>query len=106
MANYFADTLKVKSSTCSMISGAYGVGIADSFQKQAENTRIKVLGATSSTRRKPTTPPSSRRSRRPIGRHVLWRVAQAGVKLCKQAYDVNPKMIQGWRRRHGRTRDT
>src|SRR5260370_20917242 len=44
MANYFADTLKVKSVYVLDDSGAYGVGIADSFQKQAETRGIKVLG--------------------------------------------------------------
>ena len=44
MANYFADTLKVKSVYVLDDSGAYGVGIADSFQKQAEARGIKVLG--------------------------------------------------------------
>ncbi|MBV8184079.1 MAG: branched-chain amino acid ABC transporter substrate-binding protein, partial [Hyphomicrobiales bacterium] len=36
MANFFAQSLKVKSVYVLDDSGAYGVGIADSFQKQAE----------------------------------------------------------------------
>src|SRR5580692_13217591 len=44
MANYFADKLKVKSVYVLDDSGAYGVGIADSFQAQAEKKGIKVLG--------------------------------------------------------------
>ena len=44
MANYFADTLKVKSVYVLDDSGAYGVGIADAFQAQAEKRGIKVLG--------------------------------------------------------------
>src|SRR5215469_1931289 len=44
MANYYLDTLKVKSVYVLDDSGAYGVGIADSFQKQAEKRGIKVLG--------------------------------------------------------------
>ena len=44
MANYFADKLHVKSVFVLDDSGAYGVGIADSFQAQAEKKGIKVLG--------------------------------------------------------------
>src|SRR5438128_4375124 len=44
MANYFVDTLKVKSVYVRDDSGAYGVGIADAFQRQAEKRSIKVLG--------------------------------------------------------------
>src|ERR1700689_1359066 len=44
MANYFADTLKVKSVYVLDDSGAYGVGIADAFQGQAEKRGIKLLG--------------------------------------------------------------
>src|SRR5207237_8415245 len=42
MANYFADTLKVKSVYVLDDSGAYGVGIADAFQPQAEKRGIQV----------------------------------------------------------------
>ena len=44
MANYFADTLKVKSIYVLDDSGAFGVGLADAFQGQAEKRGIKVLG--------------------------------------------------------------
>ena len=44
MANFFAQNLKVKSVYVLDNSGAYGVGIADSFQKQAEKDGIKILG--------------------------------------------------------------
>src|SRR5215471_19677868 len=44
MANYYADVLKVKSVYVLDDSGAYGVGIADTFQAQAEKRGIKVLG--------------------------------------------------------------
>jgi len=43
MANYMADTLKVKSIYVLDDSGAYGVGLADAFQVQAEKKGIKVL---------------------------------------------------------------
>ncbi len=44
MANFLAEKLKVKSVYILDDSGAFGVGIADSFQKQAEAKGIKVIG--------------------------------------------------------------
>src|SRR5215475_5979 len=44
MANYYADVLKVKSVYVLDDGGAYGVGIADTFQAQAEKRGLKVLG--------------------------------------------------------------
>ena len=44
MANFFAEKLKAKSVYVLDDSGAFGVGVADSFQKQAEAKGIKVLG--------------------------------------------------------------
>jgi branched-chain amino acid transport system substrate-binding protein len=96
MANYYADTLKVKSVYVLDDSGAYGVGIADAFQGQAEKRGIKVLGrdqlnpkeadyATTLTKIKSLNP------------HALYYggVAQAGVKVVKQASDLLPHLIKG-----------
>ncbi|HMF19114.1 MAG TPA: branched-chain amino acid ABC transporter substrate-binding protein, partial [Gemmataceae bacterium] len=44
MANFFAQKLKVKTIFILDDSGAYGVGIADAFQRQAEKNGIKILG--------------------------------------------------------------
>ena len=44
MANYFAEKLKVKSVYVLDDSGAFGVGVADAFQAQAEKKGMKVLG--------------------------------------------------------------
>ena len=95
MANYYLDTLKVKSVYVLDDSGAYGVGIADSFQKQAEKRGIKVLGrdqlnpkeadySTILTKIKAANPDAL----------YYGGVAQAGVKLCKQAFDIIPKMVK------------
>jgi len=95
MANYFTDTLKVKTVYVLDDSGAYGVGIADSFQKQAEKRGVKVLGrdqlnpkeadySTILTKIKAANPDAL----------YYGGVSQAGVKLCKQAYDIIPKMIK------------
>src|SRR5258708_8804165 len=44
MANYMAQVLKTKSVYVLDDSGAYGGGIADAFQKQAEQIGIKIVG--------------------------------------------------------------
>jgi len=95
MANYFAETLKVKSVYVLDDSGAYGVGLADAFQGQADKKGIKIAGR---DRLDPkaadyTTVLTKIKS---IGPDALYYggVLQAGVKLVKQAYDIVPKMIK------------
>src|SRR3954467_6761382 len=44
MANYYADVLKVKTAYILDDSGAYGVGLADAFQGQAEKKGMKIVG--------------------------------------------------------------
>src|SRR5215472_16370280 len=96
MANYYADTLKVKSVYVLDDSGAYGVGIADAFQGQAEKRGIKILGrdqlnpkeadyTTILTKIKPMNPDAL----------YYGGVAQAGVKVVKQASDLLPHLIKG-----------
>jgi branched-chain amino acid transport system substrate-binding protein len=96
MANYYADVLKVKSVYVLDDSGAYGVGIADTFQAQAEKRGIKVLGrdqlnpreadyATTLTKIKSLNPDAL----------YYGGVAQAGVKIVKQASDILPKIVKG-----------
>jgi branched-chain amino acid transport system substrate-binding protein len=96
MANYFIDTLKVKTVYVLDDSGAFGVGIADSFQKQAEKRGIKVMGrdqlnpkeadySTILTKIKAANPDAL----------YYGGVSQAGVKICKQSFDIIPKMIKG-----------
>lgn len=96
MANFFANKLHVKSVYVLDDSGAYGVGIADAFEKQATKDGIKVLGhdqlnpkeadyTTILTKIKATNPDAL----------YFGGVAQAGVKLAKQAYDIMPKVVKG-----------
>ena len=96
MANYFADTLKVKSVYVLDDCGAYGVGIADTFQKQAKKSGIKVLGRDQLNPKEAdyTTILTKIKSLNPDALYYGG-VAQAGVKLAKQAYDIMPKMIKG-----------
>jgi branched-chain amino acid transport system substrate-binding protein len=96
MANYYADTLKVKSVFVLDDSGAYGVGIANTFQKQAEARGIKILGRDQVNPKEAdyTTILTKVKAANPDALYYGG-VAQAGVKLVKQAYDVIPKMIKG-----------
>jgi branched-chain amino acid transport system substrate-binding protein len=96
MANYYADKLGVKTLYVLDDSGAYGVGLADAFQGQAEKKGIKVLGR---DRLDPkaadyTAVLTKIKSLNPDALYYGG-VLQAGVKLAKQAYDIVPKMIKG-----------
>ena len=95
MANYFAETLKVKSVYVLDDSGAYGVGLADAFQGQAAKKGMKVAGrdrldpkaadyAAVLTKIKSLAPDAL----------YYGGVLQAGVKLVKQSYDILPKMLK------------
>ena len=95
MANYMADTLHVKRIYILDDSGAYGVGIADSFQQQIEKKSVKVLGR---DRLDPkaadyTAILTKIKSLNPDALYYGG-VGQAGVKLAKQAYDVIPNVIK------------
>ncbi len=95
MANYFAETLKTPSVYMLDDSGAYGVGLADAFQAQAQKKGIKILG------RDRLDPKAA------DYRAVLTKIAamspasvyyggvmQAGVKVAKQGYEIMPKVIK------------
>src|SRR3954471_14424268 len=96
MANYFADTLKVKSVYVLDDSGAYGVGIANTFQAQAEKRGIKVLGRDQVNPKEAdyTTVLTKIKSLNPDALYYGG-VGQAGVKVVKQSYDILPKMLKG-----------
>jgi branched-chain amino acid transport system substrate-binding protein len=95
MANYFADTLKVKSVYVLDDSGAYGVGLADAFQKQAEKRGIKVLGR-DQLNPKETDYSTVLTKIKALNPDALYYggVGQAGVKVVKQSYDIMPKMLK------------
>jgi branched-chain amino acid transport system substrate-binding protein len=97
MANFYADTLKVKSVYVLDDSGAYGVGLADAFQGQAAKKGIKVIG------RDKLDPKAADYSAvltkiksMNAGSLYYGGVLQAGVKLVKQVYDILPHdMVRG-----------
>jgi branched-chain amino acid transport system substrate-binding protein len=95
MANYYADVLKIKTVYILDDSGAYGVGLADAFQGQAEKKGIKITG------RDRLDPKAADYSAvltkiKSLNPEAIYYggVLQAGVKLAKQAYDIVPKMIK------------
>ncbi len=95
MANFLAEKLKVKTVYILDDSGAFGVGIADTFQKQAETKGMKVLGR---DRLDPkaadyTAILTKIKSMNPEAIYYGG-VTQAGVKLAKQAYDIIPNVIK------------
>ncbi len=96
MANYYADVLKAKTIYVLDDAGAYGVGIANTFQAQAEKKGIKVLGRDQLNPKEQdyTTILTKIKALNPDALYYGG-VAGAGVKLAKQAAEVIPKMIKG-----------
>jgi branched-chain amino acid transport system substrate-binding protein len=96
MANYFAQSLKVKKVYILDDGGAYGVGMADAFEAQAKKNGMNVLGhdqldpreadyATILTKIKGLDPEAL----------YYGGTSLAGIKLVKQSYDILPKIIKG-----------
>jgi branched-chain amino acid transport system substrate-binding protein len=94
LANYFADTLKVKTLYVLDDSGAYGEGISKAFEEQAVKKGIKLLGhdkldpkaadySSVFTKIKELNPDAL----------FFGGVLQAGVKVVKQAYDFLPHAV-------------
>jgi branched-chain amino acid transport system substrate-binding protein len=95
MANFLAEKLKVKSVYILDDSGAFGVGVADSFEKQAKAKGMEVMGR---DRLDPkaadyTAILTKIKSLKPQAIYYGG-VTQAGVKLAKQAYDIIPDIIK------------
>ena len=95
MANYMADKLKIKSVFVLDDTGAYGVGLADAFQGQAEKKGVKILGR-DKLDPKAVDYSSILTKIKSLNPDAIYYggVGQAGVKLVKQAYDIMPKVIK------------
>jgi branched-chain amino acid transport system substrate-binding protein len=95
LANYFADTLKVKSVYGLDDSGAYGIGIATAFEAQARKRGIEVLGHDRLDPKAADYTPAITKIKS-LGAQAIYYGgdAQAGVKLAKQAYDLIPNVIK------------
>lgn len=97
MANYFSDILKVGSVYVLDDSGAYGVGIADTFSARAKEKGMKVLGR---DRLDPLQPnyTISLTKIKSLNPDALYYggVMGAGTKLVKESYGILPqKMPKG-----------
>jgi branched-chain amino acid transport system substrate-binding protein len=95
MANFMADQLKIKSVFVLDDSGAYGVGIADTFQAQAVRRGIQVLGRDRVDPLMTDYQPALTKIKN-LAPQALYcgSSALAGVKLVKQSYDLMPDMIK------------
>lgn len=93
MANFAAEKLNLKSLYVVDDTGAYGEGIANSFEAQAKKKGIKVLGHDKLDPKESdyTTILTKIKGLNPDGLYYGG-VQQAGVKLAKQAFDVFPKI--------------
>jgi branched-chain amino acid transport system substrate-binding protein len=93
MANYAADVLGVRSVYILDDTGAYGEGIANSFEAQAKIKGVEVLGHDKLNPRESdyTTVLTKIKAMNP-GALYYGGVQQAAVKLAKQAYDIMPEL--------------
>lgn len=96
LANFFAQKLALKTVYVLDDSGAYGVGLADAFQKRAPEVGMKVLGRDRLDPKAADYTPVLTKMKA-IAPEALYYggVGQAGVKLAKQSYDILPKIVKG-----------
>jgi len=96
LANYFIDTLKLKSVCILDDSGAYGVGLADNFERQARKRGMQVLARDRLDPKQAdyTTTLSRFKALNPDALY-MGGDQQAGVKVIKQSYDIMPKVVKG-----------
>ena len=95
MANYMRDTLKVKSVYILDDSGAYGVGMSNAFEAQAKKIGLNVMGHDQLDPKEAdyTTVLTKIKQLNPDAIYYGG-VAQAGVKVAKQSYDIMPNVIK------------
>ena len=96
MANYFAQTLKVKRVYVLDDGGAYGVGMADAFEAQAKKLGLTVLGHDQLDPREAdyTTILTKIKSQNPDALY-FGGTSLAGIKLVKQSHDILPNIVKG-----------
>jgi branched-chain amino acid transport system substrate-binding protein len=96
MANFMVEKLGAKQIFVLDDSGAYGVGMADAFQREAEKKGIKVVGR-DRLDPKAADYTSVLTKIKALGGDSIYYggVNQAFIKLAKQSYDIVPGMIKG-----------
>jgi branched-chain amino acid transport system substrate-binding protein len=96
MANYYADVLKVPSVYVLDDSGAYGVGIADTFEAQARKRGVKVLGRDRLDPKIADYSPALTKIKSTGAASLYYGgSAEAGIKVVKQSYNILPNVIKG-----------
>jgi branched-chain amino acid transport system substrate-binding protein len=96
MANYYAQVLKVPNVFVLDDSGAYGVGIADTFQAQAGKKGIKILGRDRLDPKSADYSPTFTKIKSLGAASIYYGgSAEAGIKVVKQAYNIIPNAIKG-----------
>lgn len=95
LANYFVDSLKVKSMYGLDDSGAYGIGISTAFEQQARKKGMTVMGH-DRLDPKASDYTAVLTKIKGLNPQLIYYGgdAQAGVKLVKQSYDLVPKMLK------------
>lgn len=95
MANFAVEKLNLKNVYVVDDTGAYGEGIANSFEAQAKKKGITILGHDKLDPKESdyTTILTKIKGMNPDGLYYGG-VQQAGVKLAKQAFDVFPKIAK------------
>jgi branched-chain amino acid transport system substrate-binding protein len=96
MANFYAESLKLTDVYVLDDGGAYGVGLADAFERQAKSKGMKLLGR---DRLDPSDPDYTTvlTKIKALGATSLYYggVSNAGVKLVKQSYGILPNIKKG-----------
>lgn len=95
MANYLFHKANVRSVYVLDDGGAFGVGIADSFQRRAKEVGMKVLGRDQLNPKEPDykTILTKIKGLKPDAIY-FGGCAQAGVKLARQGYEIMPQVIK------------
>ena len=96
MANFYAQVLKVPTVYVLDDGGAYGVGIADTFEAQARKKGISVLGRDRLDPKAADYSPVFTKIKS-LGAASLYYGGnpQAGIKVIKQSYDFVPNIVKG-----------
>lgn len=96
MANFYVDVLKAKRIYILDDGGAYGVGMADQFERQARQKGAEIIGRDRLDPKAADYAAVLTRMKS-LGVDALYfgGVSQAGVKLMKQAYDILPGIAKG-----------
>ena len=96
MANFYAQVLKVPSVYVLDDGGAYGVGIADTFEAQARKRGINVLGRDRTEPKQADYSPVLTKIKSSDAASLYFGGnPQAGIKVIKQSYQLVPDIVKG-----------